>query len=110
LAECCFADGRLGADVTVGEVHVCSDQHLNTAAALFGESASRVVISAAPSAVPSIVDMARAAGVPVSEIGRVGGPALTIKMNDRVVVSLSVERAERQWSSAIDQYFARHVA
>ena len=49
LAECCFDTGGIGAEhVDRRAATVARDARSNVAAALFGESASRVVVSAAP--------------------------------------------------------------
>ena len=43
------------------------------AATLFGESASRVLVSVDPMRLAAVLDAARAAGVPAARIGRTGG-------------------------------------
>jgi phosphoribosylformylglycinamidine synthase subunit PurL len=48
-------------------------------ALLFGETQSRVIVSAAPSDVIKIVERAKILGVSASKIGVVGGSELTIK-------------------------------
>jgi phosphoribosylformylglycinamidine synthase len=45
-------------------------------AAWFSESASRVIVAVAPDRVAAVVDRARAAGVPVTELGDAGGDRL----------------------------------
>ena len=47
LAECCFDSGGMGAEISIDSTEISSDPHLNDAAALFGESASRIVVSMA---------------------------------------------------------------
>ena len=42
VAECCFETIGIGAEISIGEVEVARDPRVNVAAALFGESASRV--------------------------------------------------------------------
>ena len=46
LAECCFDTGGAGAEVSIDALNVGRDSRLNDAVALFGESASRIVVSA----------------------------------------------------------------
>jgi len=46
LAECTFGTGGIGVEVSIDGVAVAADARLNVAGALFGESASRVVVSA----------------------------------------------------------------
>src|SRR5262249_32318066 len=45
VAECCFDTAGMGADVSVEGVEIARDPRTSVAAALFGESASRVVVS-----------------------------------------------------------------
>src|SRR5262249_40144948 len=61
VAECCFDTNGMGAEVSVRGVEVSRDNGVNVAAALFGESASRVVISVAPDAVTDVLERAAAA-------------------------------------------------
>src|SRR6185436_13672535 len=60
LAECCFDTIGVGAEVSIGAIDVARDPRLNTAAALFGESASRVLISAVPADVTRVLEQASA--------------------------------------------------
>ena len=81
-------------------------RRLDEAAALFGESASRVVVSAAAENVTRMMEQATAAGVPARVIGQTGGNRLRIATGGRMTVDVSIEDAERAWSAAIDSYFA----
>jgi phosphoribosylformylglycinamidine synthase len=110
LAECCFDQQGMGADVSVASRAVAGQAFLNTAAALFGESASRVVVSVAEAHVPEVLERAAAARVPATVIGRTGGNRLRIAVDGRVAVDLSTDDAERVWATAIDSYFARKIA
>ena len=110
LAECCFDTEGIGADVSIERVAVASSDALNRAGALFGESASRVVVSAAPEAASDVVRRARAAGVPARIIGRTGGGSLRIAVSGEMAVDVTVADAERAWSDAIARYFVKRVA
>ena len=111
LAECCFESGGIGADVDVAAVTVpdgwaeCSVQ-----AALFGESATRVIISVAEPDVDALRAHARAANVPASVIGRTGGGRLRIAVGGERVVDVGVGDTERVWSTAIERQFAGRAA
>jgi len=89
---------------------VARDAGMNDAAALFGESASRVVVSASNETVAHVLERAAAAGVPARVIGRTGGREIRVAVGGRMVVDLAVSDAERAWSEAIGRYFARRVA
>ena len=97
LAECClWADGTgsapsgsagLGALV---RLPVASSPAVD----LFGESPSRVVMSAAPRHVPALVLLARQHGLPIEDVGEVGGIGTSVVDEDadapppRLVVEL----------------------
>ena len=63
LTESCFDTGGIGADVSIAGVGVSRDAALNAAAALFGESASRVVVSTAREDAKRVLERAAAAAV-----------------------------------------------
>jgi phosphoribosylformylglycinamidine synthase len=110
LAECCFDTGGVGIEASIDEVDVGRDAGLNRAAALFGESASRVVVSVAPDRVADVLSRAAASGVPARIIGRTGGTALRVEVAGKTAIDVTVEEAERVWSTAIDKHFVRRVA
>jgi phosphoribosylformylglycinamidine synthase II len=110
LAECCFDTGGAGAEVSIDALNIGRDSRLNDAVALFGESASRVVVSVSPDNVTEILQRAALAGVLARVIGETGGNRLRIAVAGRVIVDASVDDAERVWSTAIERVFARRVA
>jgi phosphoribosylformylglycinamidine synthase len=110
VAECGFETGGIGAEVSIEPVQVARDPQVNMAAALFGESASRIVVSAAANAVTAVLKHAAASGVPARVIGRTGGERLKMACGGTIVVDVPLADAEHAWSTAIDKYFARKVA
>jgi phosphoribosylformylglycinamidine synthase subunit PurL len=110
LAECCFGTGGMGVGAAIDSTVVSTDARLNEAAALFGESASRVVVSVAPEDETRVLEQAGAAGVPARVIGQTGGNRLRIAVGGRMALDVAVEDAEQAWSSAIDSYFAKKIA
>jgi phosphoribosylformylglycinamidine synthase II len=110
LAECCFDTNGTGAEVSIAGAHVARDAALNVAAALFGESASRVVVSVVPDDVTTVLARAAAANVPARVIGETGGNLLRIAVAGEMVIDQSVDDAERAWASAIGDYFVKRVA
>ncbi len=105
LAECCFDTG-LGIEANLTEVAM-PQTTFNDLVTLFGESASRVVVSCEPGRVPSLLEQARASGVPAAHIGVVGGNRIRLSTGGRLVVDEPLADAERTWSTALEQYFAR---
>jgi phosphoribosylformylglycinamidine synthase len=110
IAECSFETGGIGAEISIPAVDVSGDRHVNDAAALFGESASRVVASVAPDGVTAVLERAAAAAVPARVIGQTGGNRLRMAVGGQVVIDQAVDAAERVWSSSLEQYFVRRVA
>jgi len=109
-AECCFDTGGIGAELSIDDVSVARDRDVNDAAALFGESASRVLLSVAPDDVSGMLQRAAKANVPARVIGQTGGNRLRLVVGGRPIVDVMVDEAERIWSSSIDKHFVRRVA
>jgi phosphoribosylformylglycinamidine synthase subunit PurL len=110
IAECCFDTNGVGVEVSIGGVEVSRRAAVNLAAALFGESSSRVVISAAPESVSAVLARAASAGVPAAVVGRVGGAAIRIAVGGAYAIDVPVAESERAWSTAIERYFVKKVA
>ncbi len=110
VAECCFDTGGMGAEITIDGVEVARDPRLNAAAALYGESASRAIVSLVPDRVTAVLQHAAAANVPARVIGQTGGNRLRLAVGGTVVIDRAVDEAPRAWASAIDRYFAKRVA
>ena len=110
IAECAFETIGIGAEVSLEGVGVSRDAGINVAAALFGESATRVVVSVVPEHVTTVLRHATAMGVPARVIGQTGGSYLRMAVGGDIVLDQSVDEAERVWSTAIDRHFAQRVA
>ena len=110
LAECCFGTNGVGAEVSIDATPVASDNRVNVAAALFGESASRVIVSLTPDDLTDVLRRASAAGVPARVIGETGGNRLRMAVAGRALVDVLVDDAERVWTSAIGRAFSAKVA
>jgi phosphoribosylformylglycinamidine synthase len=110
VAESCFDTSGMGAEVSIPAVQAADEANLNIAAALFGESASRVVISVAPAEVTMVMERASAAKVPARVIGRTGGNTLRMAVSGQLAIEMSVDEAERLWNSPLEQHFAKRVA
>jgi phosphoribosylformylglycinamidine synthase len=103
LAECCFDTG-LGADVDVPAVDAAVTPFADTAT-LFGESASRAVVSVDNGRTAELEALAKEAGVPVAVIGRVGGSRIHVAIAGRGVIDDQLADVERLWADAIGRYF-----
>ncbi len=111
VAECAFDAGGVGAEIAVPEVDLPGAvAGLAAAAALFGESASRIVLSVPPAGVAAVLARAGSAGVPARVIGRTGGDRLRMAVGRETLVDVAVAEAERVWRTAIEKLFARRAA
>jgi phosphoribosylformylglycinamidine synthase len=108
LAECCF-DSSLGVEVDLSAAPT-SDDSLRDVATLFGESASRVVVSVEPSKLGALLGLAAAAGVPAATIGRVSRDRIRVSIEGRLVIDEPVAVAEHIWAGAIESRFERRRA
>jgi phosphoribosylformylglycinamidine synthase len=96
IAESCFSS--LGREAVGASIELESDG-LSSAALLFGETPSRIIISFAPErreAVKAIVG-----GCPFSVIGTVSDDALRINIDGSEVISSAVSELEMFWESAL---------
>ena len=106
LAECTFDTGGIGVEATVDAVaDAGAPAPFAAAAALFGESASRIVVSAADGAVAAVLEQAAHAGVPAAVIGRTGGSEIRIEHGGATAIRIGVADAEAMWAGAIGRYF-----
>jgi phosphoribosylformylglycinamidine synthase len=92
LAECCVGSSSpKGAEVQLRETGLRVD------ALLFGESQSRIVLSASPETGSAIEERAKARRVPFERIGRVGSDRL--KIND--LISLPIDQMKESWGKTV---------
>jgi phosphoribosylformylglycinamidine synthase len=110
LAECCFGSGGIGVEASIDSVQISDHPRINEAAALFGESASRVVVSTSADRLTELLACAAGASVPATVIGQTGGNLISIAVGGRTAVDVTVDAAERAWSGALERYFAKRVA
>jgi phosphoribosylformylglycinamidine synthase subunit PurL len=107
IAESCF-DSSHGIDVDVKGVG--APAAWRNVATLFGESASRAVVSVSPEHVDRLLAMAGASNVPAVRIGVVGGDRIRVSVDGARVLDEPLAAAESIWSTAIENYFERRRA
>ena len=76
-------------------------------ATLFGESASRIIVSVSSHHLDHVMAEASAAGLTAREIGRIGGEHIRISVNGQVAVDSPVASAETAWATAIENKMRR---
>ena len=109
LAECTFDSGGIGVRVDVPVANSELGAHAVNAT-LFGESASRIVVSTTSERLALLLAAAQAAGVPAAVIGKTGGDRIQIAVNGRVEIDSAVGAAEEIWSTAIERRMKKEVA
>jgi phosphoribosylformylglycinamidine synthase subunit PurL len=103
LAECTFDTGGIGVTADL-------PREASLAAALFGESAARAVVSVGAGNLQALLRLARETGVPARAIGRTGGSRITMTVDGSPSIDSPVADAEQVWTSALGRYFARRAA
>ncbi|OAB44622.1 phosphoribosylformylglycinamidine synthase subunit PurL [Paenibacillus antarcticus] len=93
VAESCISGG-VGA-----QVHIETD--LRSDFALFSESQSRILLSATPEKAEQLKNYIEGHGVPVVNIGTVGGSNLVLDINGKNALNESVEALKQVWKDAI---------
>jgi phosphoribosylformylglycinamidine synthase len=116
LAECAFDTGGIGFEIDARPPAEGVMQGVDPAsaigliAALFGESASRAVVSVRRADRAMLLQIARDLGVPAQLIGHTGGSRLLIRSRGSIVIDTPVADAERIWSDAIASHFKGRAA
>lgn len=99
IAECAFhSKGRLGCTLHL------QDQ-LPSEALLFGESQSRVVVTAKPENAEALAIIAQDKKVPLKQIGTTGGKNITIFHNEEKIIDISVHGSYSLWKRSIPENF-----
>ena len=96
LAECGFARG-LGMNIEL------SSQDLPAEFILFGEDASRVVVSCDPSNLPRIQEEAVKYGLSADSIGETASERVEIRLNGRLVVSAEIGKLRDEYECALEK-------
>jgi phosphoribosylformylglycinamidine synthase len=98
LAECCFngEEKPMGCAVDI-------PSELRADSVLFGESQSRIIVSAAKSDVDAVVKIASGHGVPCEVVGKVGGDALVIKVSGKALIDSKADKLKSVWENAIPE-------
>ncbi len=96
LSEACFENG-VGARAELHKAHSPDPASW----LLFGEDASRVVVSCDAASITAIRAVAEQHGLAVVELGETGGETLTLTLGGDVVVSESLASLRQLWSDAL---------
>ncbi len=103
LAECAFDTGGIGLAVDLPLV-------ADATATLFGESASRAIVSVNGANLQALLQLAGELGVPAMSIGRTGASRVTIAVGGHPSIDCSVAEAEQVWAHALGRHFEGRAA
>ena len=110
LAECCFETGGIGVDAAIAAAPLAGRDDLGVTAALFGESASRVVVSVAAGREAELLARAAADGVPAQPIGRTGGDRIRLAAGAAAVIDAGLAEIESIWQGGLARHFEEEAA
>ena len=103
LAECCMS----GPDRSRGAVVRLTPGRQRKDSMLFGESQSRIIVSAKPAQRQAILEQAQRMGVPAVVIGAVGGESLVIYLGDEQsttkTIDLPVATIADRWGCSLER-------
>jgi phosphoribosylformylglycinamidine synthase II len=100
LCECSFDSGGIGLEVDLPAARTA-------AATLFGESASRAVVTIRPENRQPLMEMAAEEGVPALAIGKTGGSRIRMAIAGERAIDGAVEELESLWNTALERNFRR---
>jgi len=101
LVECCI-DVPVGAEIDVPSAS-SPPEGFEDIATLFGESASRAIVSVSPDRETDLLALAGRAQVPARRLGVVGGSRVRVSIDGRGVLDESLSDVAHVWSTAIER-------
>ena len=112
LSECCFDSGGVGVEAEVPSVGLegMGRDDIALVAALFGETASRVVVSVADAHLSEMLARSVDAGVPASVIGRTGGSRFRLSVTAAATIDCPVAELEQVWANGLTRHFEERAA
>jgi phosphoribosylformylglycinamidine synthase len=109
LAESCFAASSQHAALQLGARVNLPEESCPAEYALFGERGARIVVSAAPTSLARVLEIARQCGVAAHQIGQViRGDAFRIEYKGRAVIDSSVAKLHDVWAHSLERTLKAH--
>jgi phosphoribosylformylglycinamidine synthase subunit PurL len=102
LAECCIA-GEIGGKVNLTAEMIQSPIIGRYSPILFGETASRIVVTVEASKLPELSAIAEEQNCPMFVLGEVGGEELVIAFGGKELIREEVKNLKAVWSTALAQ-------
>jgi phosphoribosylformylglycinamidine synthase II len=99
IAESAFlGDHRTGCTIRLKD-------RMRSDALFFGESQSRIIVTAKPENKNVLIKLAQAHNVPIEEIGITGGDDIAIYHNGEKIIDLPVQKSQTIWKRSIPDHF-----
>ena len=109
LAESCFAASSQHAALQLGARVNLPEESCPAEYALFGERGARVVVSAAPTSLARVLEIARQCGVAATNVGQViRGDAFRIEYKGSTVIETSVAKMHDVWAHSLERTLKAH--
>jgi phosphoribosylformylglycinamidine synthase len=102
LAECCIA-GEIGGKVNLTAEMIQSPITGRYSPILFGETASRIIVTVEASKLPELSAIAEEQNCPMFVLGEVGGEELVIAFDGKELIREEVKNLKAVWSTALTQ-------
>ncbi|UCE23106.1 MAG: phosphoribosylformylglycinamidine synthase subunit PurL [Candidatus Aminicenantes bacterium] len=102
---CCMAESSFLSDKKTG-LSVNLQDEIRSDAVFFGETQSRIVITAKDQNHQKILDLAKDKQVKAAVIGKTGGDRIVISHRDKKLIDIPVDEALKAWGNAIPEVFA----
>jgi phosphoribosylformylglycinamidine synthase len=102
LAECCIA-GEIGGKVNLTAEMIQSPITGRYSPILFGETASRIVVTVEVSKLPELSAIVEEQNCPMFVLGEVGGEELVIAFGGKELIREEVKNLKAVWSTALAQ-------
>ncbi|MCS6884608.1 MAG: phosphoribosylformylglycinamidine synthase subunit PurL [Acidobacteriota bacterium] len=87
----------------IGATYYLEAGEISLAATLFGETPSRIILSARPENVAAIKSLAEANDVPCHEIGHTGGEDFRVYLNRNKILDYPLAEIAEVWQKALDK-------
>jgi phosphoribosylformylglycinamidine synthase II len=98
-AECGFFSGKkIGCELDLND-------EWRPDALVFGETQSRILVTAKSSKLKKLLALAGKKGVTAAAIGKVGGKKIRISLKGKALVNVPVEEVYKEWNEAIPRNF-----
>ncbi len=99
LIECAFLSAqKIGCSVRLSE-------NIRADSLLFGETQSRILVTAPSQYLSRLLDLAKDKGVSAKKIGVTGGTNIKIDHQDNTLIDLDIQTAFQAWKQAIPELF-----